>query len=104
MPDDYLIKLLKVRDIFKRNLTWAVMDGRAMMNGEILRVMQDKGYGFIKGEDGAEYFFHKDEFNGFFDDLVEDIEKGRRIVVKFEPVPSMKGPRASTVVRHDGGI
>jgi CspA family cold shock protein len=73
------------------------------MNGKIVRVMGDKGYGFIKGEDGKEYFFHRQDVNGNFDDLVLDAEGGRTIEVMFESVPSPKGPRAGEVTRTDFG-
>ena len=29
------------------------------MNGTISRVISDKGFGFIQGEDGQEYFMHR---------------------------------------------
>ncbi|WP_296154502.1 cold-shock protein [Ruminococcus sp.] len=29
------------------------------MRGRIKRFIEDKGYGFITGEDGQDYFFHK---------------------------------------------
>ena len=74
------------------------------MNGTIVRLVADKGYGFIKGEDGKDYFFHKMEFSGFFEDMVVDVQNGRKVLVKFESVHSDKGPRASDVIRTDGGI
>jgi cold shock CspA family protein len=66
--------------------------------------MADKGFGFIHGEDKKDYFFHRSDFNGFFDDLVEDVGAGRSIKVEFEITPSAKGPRAANVVRVDGGV
>jgi cold shock CspA family protein len=29
------------------------------MTGKITRVMEGKGFGFISGEDGQDYFFHR---------------------------------------------
>lgn len=74
------------------------------MNGIVLRVMGDKGYGFIKGDDNREYFFHKVDVDGFFDDMVVDYDRGQILKVKFESVPSPKGPRAAHVVRLDNGV
>jgi CspA family cold shock protein len=48
-----------------------------MTKGSIKRVMKDRGYGFIKVEDGREIFFHMSDlqgldFNGLLKgDLVE---------------------------------
>ena len=74
------------------------------MTGTVSRVIADKGFGFITGEDGQDYFFHRSDLGGFFDDLAADIGKGRKIKVQFESVPSPKGARASNVVRDDGGV
>jgi len=55
-----------------------------MTKGSIKRVMKDRGYGFIKVEDGREIFFHMSvlqglDFNVLMDgDPVEcDVEKDR---------------------------
>lgn len=77
------------------------------MTGVIIKVVTGKNFGFIKGQDGKEYFFHKQDFNGFFDDLATDAEKaGTRIPVEFEIAQSLagKGPRAREVTRMDDGI
>ena len=66
--------------------------------------MDEKRFGFIEGEDRVEYFFHATDFNGHYNDLVEDVKAGQRIEVDFSIVPSLKGPRAGNVVRTDGGI
>ena len=34
------------------------------MNGIIKRVVSDRGFGFITGEDGTDYFFYRDELHG----------------------------------------
>lgn len=76
------------------------------MKGVVSKVLEEKHFGFIRGQDGREYFFHKTDLQGFFDDLVEDFSRGGNpyIAVTFEVVPSLKGPRAGNVVRLDGGI
>lgn len=74
------------------------------MNGVVIRALGNKGFGFIQGDDGQQYFFHQSALNGFFSDLVIDVDQGKRVKVQFEPTPSPKGPRAEEVVRLDGGI
>jgi cold shock CspA family protein len=56
-----------------------------------------KGFGFIKAEDGVEYFFHKEDFLGNFDELVYQSEMGAKVEVIFNSTPSQKGPRAANV-------
>lgn len=34
------------------------------MFGTVTRYFNDKGYGFIRGEDGNSYFIHKSKLNG----------------------------------------
>lgn len=63
------------------------------MNGTIKRLATDKGYGFVTGADGTDYFFHRSVVRGsgyealtFGDD------------VTFEPDPaSVRGPRCTSV-------
>jgi cold shock CspA family protein len=74
------------------------------MNGTIARLMSDKRFGFIKGEDNKDYFFHASDLNGFWEDLVADVEGGRKVEVTYDSVPSPKGLRAGNVVRVDNGI
>lgn len=74
------------------------------MNGKVMRVLADKKFGFIKGDDGNDYFFHMSDLNGFFDDLVADNRVGHTINVTFEPSTGKKGLRANEVVRTDGGV
>jgi CspA family cold shock protein len=65
--------------------------------GIIKRVVNDKGFGFIKGDDGREYFFHRSGTSAMFESLREGQD------VTFEEEPSAKGPRATdvrTVERH----
>lgn len=74
------------------------------MEGTIARIISQKSFGFIHGEDKKDYFFHRSDLNGFFDDLVADYEGGRIIKVEFESVPSQKGLRAGNVTRMDMGV
>jgi CspA family cold shock protein len=62
------------------------------MNGTSKRLMSDKGFGFVAGEDGSEYFFHQSACAGTpFDDLRE----GQ--TVSFTVGQGPKGPRAENV-------
>jgi cold shock CspA family protein len=71
------------------------------MTGKVVRVIKDKGFGFIKGDlNGVEYFFHNSEFRGHWLDLLEDIDK-KVIKVEFDVVKSQRGPRAENVRRLD---
>lgn len=64
------------------------------MEGVIKKLFPEKGFGFIKSDDGGEFFFHRSGVSrpGRFDDL----EEGQR--VEFEEEKSDKGPRAVSVV------
>jgi len=61
-------------------------------NGTIKRVVSDKGFGFVAGPDGSEYFFHQSAVaDGQFDQLRE----GQ--AVTFQTGQGPKGPRAENV-------
>ena len=71
------------------------------MQGIIKKIVVKKYFGFIKA-DKYEYFFHKDDFKGHWDDLINDYEThGGIIPVEFEVKASPKGPRAIDVKRTD---
>jgi len=71
------------------------------MLGEIRKLVEDKQYGFIKTEK-ADYFFHRSDFDGHWEDLVDDVNKGV-VEVEFEPTRTEKGLRAAEVRRTDNG-
>jgi CspA family cold shock protein len=62
-----------------------------MPSGSIKRLVRDRGFGFIRDDNGQEWFFHRSAVEGSFDSLNE----GQR--VSFEEEPSPKGPRAGNV-------
>jgi CspA family cold shock protein len=64
-----------------------------MASGTVKKLVSERGFGFITGEDGKDYFFHRDgvEQPLEFDRLVGG-EK-----VSFEIQSSPRGPRAVKV-------
>ena len=60
--------------------------------GEIVRIIVDKGFGFIRADDGVEHFFHR---NAVRSAVFELLREGQR--VQFTPEASAKGPRAESV-------
>ncbi len=62
------------------------------MRGTIVRLVRDKGFGFIKAETGIEHFFHRSEVKGA---VFEGLAEGQR--VEFTDADGTKGPRAEDV-------
>lgn len=60
------------------------------MNGTVARLLRDKGFGFIRGEDGTERFFHRSAVANF-----DNLREGQS--VRFDEEDSSKGPRATNV-------
>lgn len=61
-----------------------------MQNGTIKKVVSDRGFGFIKADDGQEYFFHRSSVTDF-----DSLRGGE--TVTFQVETSAKGPRAGRV-------
>jgi cold shock protein len=61
-----------------------------MATGTIKRIVSERGFGFIAGADGTEYFFHRNSVENF------DALRGDETVT-FEAEDSPKGPRANQV-------
>ncbi len=61
-------------------------------NGTIKRLVMDRGFGFLSGEDGKEYFFHRSSVEGSF----EGLQEGQKVSFDVES-SAPKGPRASRV-------
>jgi cold shock protein len=64
----------------------------AAMNGTIKRIVSDKGFGFILGSDGQEYFFHNSACR---DTRFDSLREGQ--AVTFEKGQGPKGPRGENV-------
>ena len=62
-----------------------------MPQGRIKKLIADKGFGFIEGEDG-EIFFHR---TSLLEASMEDLQEGQE--VEFTEGSSPKGPRAENV-------
>ena len=61
-----------------------------MSTGTIKKIVSDRGFGFIAGEDGKEYFFHRDGVANF-----DALSGGEKVTFQIESSP--KGPRAGQV-------
>jgi len=64
-----------------------------MVTGSIKRLVRDRGFGFIAGDDGQEYFFHR----GGLDSTLEFDALSGDERVTFEVERSDKGLRARQV-------
>lgn len=64
-----------------------------MTTGTVKRVISERGFGFIGGTDGKEYFFHRNELAGSLD--FDRLVGGES--VSFEVESSPKGDRAVKV-------
>ena len=76
------------------------------MKGHVTRILADKKFGFIKadGATNGEFFFHRQDLIGHWDDLVTDFnksDKSEQIRVEFIEGKTEKGPRARDVRRLD---
>ena len=53
-----------------------------MAEGTIKKIVADRGFGFISGEDGKEYFFHRSAIANF-----DALRGGERVSFEIEPSP-----------------
>ncbi len=65
------------------------------MKGTIRTLNVERGFGFIKGQDGVEYFFHRTSLARGVQ--FESLALGE--IVSFNVTQSDKGPRAADVTR-----
>lgn len=64
-----------------------------MTTGTVKRIISERGFGFIVGPDGKEYFFHKDGLAGSLD--FDRLVGGESVT--FEAESGAKGLRATQV-------
>jgi CspA family cold shock protein len=65
-----------------------------MARGPIIRIVRDRGFGFVRTENGSEIFFHHSTLPpGVFDTLQE----GQEIEFDVENDPRGRGQRAANV-------
>ena len=64
-----------------------------MSNGTIKKLVSERGFGFIAGDDGTEYFFHRDGLDGLVN--FDTLTAGEKVTFEIETSP--KGPRANKV-------
>lgn len=62
------------------------------MKGTIKNYNDEKNFGFIRGEDGKEYFFHS---SAVVNGAGAELSRGREVT--FQPSEGAKGPRAEEV-------
>lgn len=63
------------------------------MNGIVKRLVPDRGFGFIKADDGQEYFFHRSGVKG--STRFEQLREGQEVTLS--TATGEKGPRAENV-------
>ena len=63
------------------------------VTGTVKKVVVERGFGFLTGEDGQEYFFHRSGLESSLS--FENLIAGQRL--SFEVESSDKGPRAKRI-------
>jgi len=62
------------------------------LKGDIKRLIRDRGFGFIRAEDGREIFFHRSALEEIDFDALEEGNS-----VEFDVEKGPKGPRAVNI-------
>ena len=71
------------------------------MEGTINKLKPEGPYGFIYSQNNQSYFFHREDYIGFWEDLVKDFRTNPIIKVVFDDAKTEKGLRARNVRRLD---
>lgn len=71
------------------------------MEGILRDLIHNRQFGFITAD--KDYFFHRDDFNGHWNDLYRDYQEGKEIKLEFDVdnERNQRGPRAKNVRRMD---
>ena len=69
-----------------------------MARGTVKKIVSERGFGFITGEDGQDYFFHRDDLAPSLE--FEGVHAGDQ--VEFGVQEGQRGPRAMNVLRAEG--
>ena len=65
-----------------------------MTRGTVVRMIRDRGFGFIRVEDGSEIFFHHSSMPR---GLLDTIQEGQELDFDIETDPRGRGQRAMNV-------
>jgi len=63
------------------------------MTGKVKKLTRNRAFGFIRGDNGVDYFFHRTDLCGNL--TIEKLGEGQRVT--FETAERAKGPRARDV-------
>ena len=69
----------------------------AVSRGTVKKIIADRGFGFIRSEDGREVFFHRSGIQGV---PFEALKEGQ--TVDFDLEEATRGPRANNVRPGEG--
>ena len=69
-----------------------------MADGTIKKLVADRGFGFIAGSDGSEYFFHRDGVDNF-----DSLRGGEKVTFVREEPGRAARDRPRRVARAPGG-
>ncbi|MHB8573185.1 MAG: cold-shock protein [Candidatus Dormibacteria bacterium] len=69
-----------------------------MPTGTIKKIVHDRGFGFVRTEDGKDVFFHRSDLEGGSN--FESLFEGQALEFQLQNTP--KGPRAARIHPSDG--
>jgi cold shock CspA family protein len=71
------------------------------MTGKIARIMLEKGFGFIAGQDGSDYFFHRSAVTG--GTLFEQLRDGLAVTLSTSARGQGRALKASALRANSAG-
>ncbi len=63
------------------------------MTGKVKKLTRNRAFGFIRGDNGVDYFFHRTDLGGTV--TLEQLDEGQRVT--FEVTERGRGPRATHI-------